>query len=60
MGTGVRMALDIGLHRRQLYGGPPNAQNEQWKRAFWTLFIFDRGSSWAWGRSGSIQDEECV
>jgi hypothetical protein len=29
------MAIDVGVHRKQVYSNKPNVQEEQWKRAFW-------------------------
>jgi hypothetical protein len=58
MGTGIRMAQEIGVHRRKFYNGVPNAYDEQWKRAFWLLVVFDRSTSWFLGRPRAILDEE--
>jgi hypothetical protein len=58
MGTGIRIAQDIGVHRRKVYTGPPNAYDEQWKRAFWGLVILDRCTSWFTGRPSGTLDEE--
>jgi hypothetical protein len=60
MGTGIRIAQEIGIHRRKAYRGLPNAYDEQWKRAFWTLVVLDRCTSWFLGRPGAIRDEEYV
>jgi hypothetical protein len=60
MGTGIRIAQEIGIHRRKVYSGPPNVYDEQWKRAFWMLVVLDRCTSWFLGRPGAIRDEECV
>jgi hypothetical protein len=60
MGSGIRIAQEIGIHRRKLYSGPPNAFDEQWKRAFWVLVVLDRSTAWCLGRSRAILDEEYV
>jgi hypothetical protein len=35
LGMGIRMAQDLGIHRKVVYSSKPNVQEEQWKRAFW-------------------------
>jgi hypothetical protein len=35
VGMGARLVQDLGLHRKVVYSGKPNVQEEQWKRAFW-------------------------
>jgi hypothetical protein len=35
VGTGIRLAQDVGVHRRETYGRKPKAVEELWKRAFW-------------------------
>lgn len=34
-GIGLRMAQDVGAHRRDVYGDKPSVRDELWKRAFW-------------------------
>lgn len=33
--NGIRLALDVGAHRRKVYDAKPTIQSELWKRAFW-------------------------
>jgi hypothetical protein len=35
LGIGVRVAQDVGAHRRKIYDGKFTVENELWKRAFW-------------------------
>lgn len=35
VGTGLRLAQDIGIHRKKVYGTSLTVQDELWKRAFW-------------------------
>lgn len=35
IGIGVRLAQDVGAHRRKLTSSKPTAEDELWKRAFW-------------------------
>ena len=32
---GIRLALDIGAHKRRAYGATPSIEDELYKRAFW-------------------------
>ncbi|KAG7098332.1 hypothetical protein E1B28_000293 [Marasmius oreades] len=42
IGLGIRCAVDMGAHRRKPEGYKPTVEDEQRKRAFWVLFVFDR------------------
>ncbi|KAI0737553.1 fungal-specific transcription factor domain-containing protein [Daedaleopsis nitida] len=55
---GIRMAQDIGAHRKKMYSMPPILEQELWKRAFWILVIIDRLTSFAIGRPSSLHDED--
>ncbi|KAJ6581532.1 fungal-specific transcription factor domain-containing protein [Mycena capillaripes] len=57
---GIRMAQDVGAHRRKEATHPWNAEDELWKRAFWVLVLLDRTMSSNYGRPCAIQDEEQV
>ena len=35
MGFGIRLAQDVGVHRRKVHEHVPTAEDEQWKRGFW-------------------------
>ena len=35
IGLGIRMAQDIGIHRKKMYSTKPTVIDELWKRAFW-------------------------
>ena len=35
VGYGLRLAQDLGVHRRMTYGAVPTVQEEERKRAFW-------------------------
>ncbi len=39
---GIRMAIDVGAHRKKTYDTFPTAEQEQWKRAFWYVRSRDR------------------
>ncbi|KAJ2931483.1 hypothetical protein H1R20_g5624, partial [Candolleomyces eurysporus] len=56
--TGLRRAIDAGAHRKQIYRGSPNIEDELWKRAFWNLVVFDRIGGVILGRSVGIGEED--
>ncbi|KAF8158690.1 hypothetical protein K438DRAFT_1777030 [Mycena galopus ATCC 62051] len=56
IGIGLRLAQDVGTHRRK--DGPPTVESELWKRAFWALVVADRGASMAQGRTCTTQYED--
>ncbi|GJE89778.1 fungal specific transcription factor domain-containing protein [Phanerochaete sordida] len=58
IGHGLRLAQDLGAHRRLTYGTVPTLEGELHKRAFWCLVAMDRGMSASVGRSCSIQEED--
>ncbi|KAF8838282.1 hypothetical protein BDN67DRAFT_997756 [Paxillus ammoniavirescens] len=58
VGIGIRLAQDVGAHRRKAYGSKPSVEGELWKRAFWVLFTFDRQMSSYLGRPRAIQEED--
>ena len=35
IGAGIRIALDVGAHRRKMYSPNPTVEEELWRRAFW-------------------------
>jgi len=35
VGIGIRLAQDVGAHRRKAYSTKFSAEEELWKRAFW-------------------------
>ncbi|KAI0824058.1 fungal-specific transcription factor domain-containing protein [Trametes gibbosa] len=58
IGMGIRTAQDIGAHREKTYGLLTKAEGELWRRAFWTLLMFDRSVSFSLGRPCALQDED--
>ena len=39
VGFGIRLAQDVGVHRRKVQHGP-TAEDEQWKRGFWYVILY--------------------
>lgn len=58
VGHGIRLAQDLGAHRRTTYPATPTVESELRKRAFWLLVAMDRGMCSILGRPCSIQDED--
>ncbi|KAF8072284.1 fungal-specific transcription factor domain-containing protein [Lyophyllum atratum] len=58
IGIGIRMAQDVGAHRRKFDKNNMTVEDELWKRAFWILVTMDRIISSALGRPCAIQDED--
>jgi len=58
IGVGIRMAQDVGAHRKKVYAATPTVEEELWKRAFWVLVSMDRSVSSNLGRPCAIQDED--
>ncbi|THG99013.1 hypothetical protein EW026_g3253 [Hermanssonia centrifuga] len=58
IGVGIRLAQDVGAHRRKVYNPVRTVEEELWKRAFWVLVYLDRFNSSALGRPCAIHDED--
>ncbi|KAI0666620.1 fungal-specific transcription factor domain-containing protein [Trametes maxima] len=58
VGLGIRVALDLGIHRKKTYSSMSRVDGELWKRAFWCLVAFDRSTSFLLGRPCALQDED--
>ncbi|KAJ7664065.1 fungal-specific transcription factor domain-containing protein [Mycena rosella] len=58
IGVGLRLAQDVGAHRRSSHVQKPSVLGELWKRAFWVLVYLDRTVSSGIGRSCAIQHDD--
>ncbi|KAI0036630.1 fungal-specific transcription factor domain-containing protein [Vararia minispora EC-137] len=58
VGMGLRIAQEIGIHRKKLYSLRPTANDELFKRCFWTLLWIDREIGAVSGRPCAIQEED--
>ncbi|KAJ7496041.1 fungal-specific transcription factor domain-containing protein, partial [Mycena galericulata] len=47
---GIRLAQDVGAHRRRRYNGDKPAEDQLWTRAFWVLVCIDILLSASFGR----------
>ncbi|KAJ7612022.1 fungal-specific transcription factor domain-containing protein [Mycena polygramma] len=57
VGIGIRMAQEVGAHRRQPYVRL-TAEAELWRRAFWMLLSYDRIISCTLGRPCAMQYDD--
>lgn len=60
IGLGIRLALDVGAHRRGSQGIKPTVESELWKRGFWVLICLDRYIARGLGLPCTTQYEESV
>ncbi|GJE89783.1 Zn(II)2Cys6 transcription factor [Phanerochaete sordida] len=58
IGYGLRLAQDMGAHRKRSYGNSPTIEGELMKRAFWILVALDRSLCLSLGRQCSLEDED--
>ncbi|KAG6899670.1 hypothetical protein C0993_008130 [Termitomyces sp. T159_Od127] len=58
VGIGIRMAQDVGAHRKKHNNKELTVEEELWKRGFWVMVSIDRMTSSALGRPCAIQDED--
>ncbi|KAF9493319.1 hypothetical protein BDN71DRAFT_1570031 [Pleurotus eryngii] len=60
VGIGIRLAQDVGAHRRKAHTHKLSVEDELWKRAFWSVVLvtMDRVISTILGRPVAIQDED--
>lgn len=54
LGTAVRIAQGIGMHRDLGQAKASASMRRRWKRIWWTLFIHDTICSFEWGRPRAI------
>ncbi|KAE9397124.1 hypothetical protein BT96DRAFT_884198 [Gymnopus androsaceus JB14] len=55
---GLRLAQDVGAHRKKPGNLKPTLESELWKRAFWMLYVIDIYVSAFLGRPRSIANED--
>ncbi|KAJ7304700.1 fungal-specific transcription factor domain-containing protein [Mycena albidolilacea] len=58
VGVGLRLAQDIGVHRRKGAVEVPTVESELYKRAFWVLLYLERTFSCSLGRTCSVEYDE--
>ncbi|KAJ6499094.1 fungal-specific transcription factor domain-containing protein [Mycena sanguinolenta] len=55
---GIRLAQDVGAHRRRRYTGDKPAEDQLWTRAFWVLVCIDILLSASFGRPRATTADE--
>ncbi|KAJ7032556.1 fungal-specific transcription factor domain-containing protein [Mycena alexandri] len=58
IGFGLRLAQDIGAHRRPALNEVPTIRSELQKRALWVLVYMDRHMSAGTGRPSALEDND--
>ncbi|KAF7309058.1 Zn(2)-C6 fungal-type domain-containing protein [Mycena kentingensis (nom. inval.)] len=58
IGIGLRVAQDLGIHRRRATVEQPTIERELYKRAFWVLVFYDRIISCVMGRPAVLDFNE--
>ncbi|KAF9034244.1 hypothetical protein BDZ89DRAFT_1130785 [Hymenopellis radicata] len=56
IGLGIRYSIEMGVHRHR--PGPPSAETELKKRAFWALILMDRHLGFYHGRPSALHYED--
>ncbi|KAJ7578554.1 fungal-specific transcription factor domain-containing protein [Mycena floridula] len=58
LGVALRLAQDVGLHRKMNVKPEVTADNESWKRVFWCLAAMDPLASSAFGRPLGLNSDD--
>lgn len=58
LGIGIRVAQDVGAHRKNSKPSRDPVEAEQWKRTFWCFVTLDRLVSSGLGQSLTVHEEE--
>ncbi|KAF2141532.1 uncharacterized protein K452DRAFT_40691 [Aplosporella prunicola CBS 121167] len=56
LGAGVRCAQAIGLHKEHSWKNISQIERAEWARTWWVLYVFDRFSSFTFGRPYMIRE----
>ncbi|OAL35122.1 hypothetical protein AYO20_05599 [Fonsecaea nubica] len=59
LGTAVRIAQGLGMHRALGKANASEPMRRQWKRIWWSLFVHDTLCSFEWGRPRAINLADC-
>ncbi|KAI0701459.1 fungal-specific transcription factor domain-containing protein [Cerioporus squamosus] len=58
IGSGLRMAVDVGAHRKKMYNTKFTIQDELWRRTFWALVVFEWLTGYGYGRPIFLHDDD--
>ncbi|KAK6835684.1 hypothetical protein RU639_001983 [Aspergillus parasiticus] len=59
LGSGVKIAQIMGLHRESMWKGISGINRELRRRAWWALEVFDKYAAIAFGRPCTIDESDC-
>ncbi|KAE8404828.1 fungal-specific transcription factor domain-containing protein [Aspergillus pseudonomiae] len=59
LGSGIKIAQVIGLHRESMWHNLSEVARESRRRSWWALEVFDKYAAVAFGRPCSIDDSDC-
>ncbi|KAH8704165.1 fungal-specific transcription factor domain-containing protein [Talaromyces proteolyticus] len=59
LGSGVKIAQIIGLHRESMWKGISDINREVRRRSWWALEVFDKYAAIAFGRPCTIDESDC-
>ncbi|KAF7624965.1 hypothetical protein AFLA_001841 [Aspergillus flavus NRRL3357] len=59
LGSGIKIAQVIGLHREAMWHNLSEVARESRRRSWWALEVFDKYAAVAFGRPCSIDDSDC-
>ncbi|KAE8361971.1 fungal-specific transcription factor domain-containing protein [Aspergillus caelatus] len=59
LGSGIKIAQVIGLHRESMWHNLSEVAQESRRRSWWALEVFDKYAAVAFGRPCSIDDSDC-
>ncbi|KAE8378968.1 fungal-specific transcription factor domain-containing protein [Aspergillus bertholletiae] len=59
LGSGIKIAQVIGLHRESMWHNLSDVAQESRRRSWWALEVFDKYAAVAFGRPCSIDDSDC-
>ncbi|RDX40755.1 hypothetical protein OH76DRAFT_1412738 [Lentinus brumalis] len=58
IGYALRMAVDVGAHRKKMYNAKFTIQDELWRRVFWALVVFEWLTGYGYGRPIFLHDDD--
>ncbi|KAK9429586.1 fungal-specific transcription factor domain-containing protein [Lipomyces doorenjongii] len=59
LGSGVKIAQIMGLHRESMWKGVSDINRELRRRTWWALEVFDKYAAIAFGRTCTIDESDC-
>ncbi|VDB85388.1 unnamed protein product [Peniophora sp. CBMAI 1063] len=57
-GHGIRLAQDVGAHRKRVYDDSPTVEDELYRRAFWILILLEKHLGICMARPTAVKDQD--